>query len=637
MQYDKRMKILKGMTKRRKLLLMALLCAVLASLVAWWRPVILYNFDATARDKLSAADAPDVDNRILVVDIDTSSLEKIGQWPWPRSTLAVLAKKMKQADAIGWGMYLTEPDRTSLNVLLEEAWSRGMDVRIKDATPAKMDNDIAFSEALNANSVIASNIEIEEMAWFRPIFVLKVGNPVLMNGQGLKKPVYVYRKLPIGFIDLPADRDGIMRRVAPIMMLGGKACAAFAVRTLMIAENTNRAIIEKGRVAIGKYSFPLDSEGVTRIVFPKNITAFETISALDAIKMPEEFFKGRIVIVGSSAPILNDFIATAQNARTPMAYVHASLINMALKEKGTADFFAGGWVLRVVFSFVFAFLGVLIAFIPNAFMGFCLVTGIAVCSWISIDHLMHAHMWISPSGPIGGILMGYAIASGIRIKNILTERSYLRRTFEKCASPEIVRRITKEGESVLDGHEQRITVLFTDLRDFRKLSENISSEAVISVLSTYFTPMIDIVIRHGGTIDKLVGDALIAFWNAPVETKKHELKAVKAAIKMQEAMPDINKTLSERFGITLDMGIGINAGTASVGLIGSESFSDYTIIGETINFASYLESLCAELKEPILCSESVASACPNRMHFVTSRPIDGSEKTVSLYAPNLSA
>ncbi len=631
------MKIVKGMTKRRKLLYIAFVCAVLASIVAWWRPVILYNLDATARDTLSAADAPDVDNRILVVDIDAASLEKIGQWPWPRSTLAVLAKKMKQADAIGWGMYLTEPDRTSLNVLLEEAWNRGMDVRIKDATPAKMDNDIAFSEALNANSVIASNIEIEEKPWFRPLFILKVGNPVLMNGHGLKKPVYPYRKLPIGFIDLPADRDGVMRRVAPIMMLGGKACAAFAVRTLMVAENTNRAIVENGRVTVGKYSFPLDSEGVTRIVFPKDITAFETISAVDAIQMPEEFFKERIVIVGSSAPILNDFIATAQNAHTPMMFVHASLINMALKKKGTADFFAGGWVLRVVFSFIFAFFGVLIAFIPNAFAGFCVAAGIAVCSWISIDYLMHAHMWISPSGPIGGILMGYAIASGIRIKSILTERSHLRRTFEKCASTEIVRRIEKEGESVLDGHEQRITVLFADLHDFRKLSENLSSEAVISVLSTCFTPMTDIVIRHGGIIDKLAGDALIAFWNAPVETKKHELKAVKAAIRMQEIIPDINKRLSERFGITLGMGIGISTGITSVGLVGSKSFSDYTIIGETINFAASLESLCAELKEPILCSESVASACPNRMHFVISRPIDESGKTFSLYAPNFSA
>jgi adenylate cyclase len=218
------------------------------------------------------------------------------------------------------------------------------------------------------------------------------------------------------------------------------------------------------------------------------------------------------------------------------------------------------------------------------------------------------------------------------------QKLLLRGVFSRYVSPEVVKRITRERGDLFAGEERELSILFTDIRGFTTLSESLSPQDVVRLLNRYFTPMTALVRDRQGTLDKFIGDALMAFWNAPLAVPGHPALAVDAALAMQEKLAEMNGELEADFGIRLAMGAGIHTGMAYVGNMGSDDLVNYTLIGDSVNLTSRLEGLCKHYGVPVVVSGEVAEQCEQSgaafsFQYLDSVQVKGREKPVAIYQP----
>ena len=211
----------------------------------------------------------------------------------------------------------------------------------------------------------------------------------------------------------------------------------------------------------------------------------------------------------------------------------------------------------------------------------------------------------------------------------------MRRAFSRYVSPEVVKQISKRQGDLLAGENRELSILFTDIRGFTSLSESLSPQDVVQLLNRYFTPMTAIVRSRSGTLDKFIGDALMAFWNAPLDVPGHPALAVDAALCMQEQLEALNSEIEASFGIRLAMGAGIHTGQAYVGNMGSDDLINYTLIGDNVNLASRLEGLCKRYGVPVVVSEHTMQGCGDAFSFVhlDVLRVKGKTRPVSIYWP----
>jgi adenylate cyclase len=215
------------------------------------------------------------------------------------------------------------------------------------------------------------------------------------------------------------------------------------------------------------------------------------------------------------------------------------------------------------------------------------------------------------------------------------QKLVLRNAFSRYVSPEIVKRITKLRGNLFAGEERELSILFTDIRGFTTLSEKLSPPQVVSLLNRYFTPMTALVRAHSGTMDKFIGDALMAFWNAPLDVPGHAGLAVESALAMQEKLLALNEDLFREFGVHIRMGAGVHTGPAYVGNMGSAELVNYTLIGDNVNLASRLEGLCPQYGVGVVISGETRAGCEDLFAFqyLDTIRVKGKSQPVSVYAP----
>jgi adenylate cyclase len=215
------------------------------------------------------------------------------------------------------------------------------------------------------------------------------------------------------------------------------------------------------------------------------------------------------------------------------------------------------------------------------------------------------------------------------------QKLILRNAFSRYVSPEIVKRITKLRGNLFAGEERELSILFTDIRGFTSLSEKLSPQQIVLLLNRYFTPMTALVREHSGTMDKFIGDALMAFWNAPLDVPKHPARAVSVALAMQEKLLSLNGELRAEFGVDLRIGAGIHTGPAYVGNMGSAELVNYTLIGDNVNLASRLEGLCPQYGVGVVVSGETRAGCAGAFAFqyLDTIRVKGKSRPVGVYAP----
>ena len=533
---------------------------------------------------------------IVLVSIDQDSFDELNlPWPWPRTLHATLIRKLaaSQAKLIAFDILFTEPK----------------------ADPRE---DQALADAIrDAGNVILAAEFTEVPSDFGPRTTVNLPIPLVRE-----------HALGYGPANLVTDRDGIVRRARLALAFQDRLFPGFAYQIYQGFEGQTN---QQGR-EISSVPQLINFRGPARsypIVPYYRILRDEIDPAV---------FQDKIVIVGSFSPSLHDIFPTPFSASAPTAGVEiqANFVDTL----ATNDFIRHFHGLGQHFIFILlSALTIWFSFYFKPMRALLMVLGLAGAhAFISFYLFSFQQLWMPMVPSLLGVLLSYG---GITLDNYIREqkeRIRLRATFSKYVSRDVVDELLDDREGLaLGGKKRHITVLFSDIRGFTSISEQIGPEQVVSLLSDYFGQVTHIVFKHGGTVDKFIGDAVFAIFGAPKSHEDDALRAVKTGLEMIELVESLGPKWTQIIGRPLKVGVGINSGEAVVGSIGSEIRSEFTAIGDTVNLGSRLEGLTKELGVPMLISEFTAAELKDAIPLRPLRQVKvtGREAPLLVYCPEV--
>ena len=624
--------------KRRQTLLRlgnGLLATLCVMCIYIWQPDINRQMDRHLYDLFLRQHAGGTPSPTpAVIDLDEASLHKFGQWPWPRHLVARLLKTLTEngAVAIGLDILLAEPDRTS-PVSLQEALHEGfgVDVRFEGLPDALKDNDVLLADVLSQTPSVLG-IYTQFVAGKAPPFPEDVPRwegilertPAgglaprsnILKGEGATLPLRtLLHAAPLGSINVAPDPDGIIRSVPLLTDVNGRIVIALGLRSLMRGLGVKNLILEGGpdglrAVRVGKYTVPVTPGGFLQVAFRGPRGVYPYFSALDVLEGrvgPEEL-EGRVLLLGTSAPGLLDIRATPFDSVYPGVETHAAVVDAILTGRHieTPPWIPGAQILSIG---LLGLMGTLAFSLAPAVVYLPLFLLLGGGSLWGTWQIFQNGIFISPQYMLMTLVASAVMLLAVRFWQETRHKRLLRQAFSRYVAPDMVERIAERGEAVMAGEEREVTLMFTDIRGFTSLSEKLAPAQVVAVLNRYFTPMTSLIRGSGGTVDKFIGDAIMAFWNAPLDVSRHELRAVFGALDMQEALTRLNTELLTEFDISLRMGVGVHTGKVYVGNMGSAELLDYTCIGDTVNLTSRLEGLCPAYGVSVVVSAATAERC----------------------------
>ena len=575
---------------------------------------------------------------VAIVDIDEYSLEKFGQWPWPRYRVALLLQKINMAGAlaVGMDMLFAEPDGTS-PVVVQKALKKDLHV------------DIGFSgmpEGLLDNDQLLANVLQQGPYILGYSFVFKKNNPksptllppdlnaIEIKEAGAKQvhhylfkadnlipplPILLQKGKHAGFMNTLTDKDGVLRRTPLFISWQQKIYPQLSLSTLLMAlkDRIPDPVIKVTRggiesIKIGKTVIPLQSNGAMLLNYRGPSNSFPYISAGKILedKISREALQGKIIFLGTSAAGLKDIRVSPLDQVFPGVEVHATIVDNILSN----DFIKRpDWIPGLEF-FCILLWGLITTILiggASSILTLPITLLLGISAWYGgLWTLDHFKIWVSPFFPILVLILNFSVLNLLKFWSSERKKKFFRGAFSKYVSKAVVDQLADNPEKLsLKGEEKNITILFSDIRGFTSLSESLSPSQVTLLLRDYFTPVTQIIIKNHGTHDKFIGDAVMCFWNAPVDVDNHEHLAIQSAMQILEALKDLNKNFKDKFNVELAIGIGLHAGQCRVGNMGSEDIFDYTIIGDNVNLASRLESLTKFYGVQLIISETMLKGC----------------------------
>lgn len=567
---------------------------------------------------------------ITVIDIDDASIGELGQWPWPRTVLARIIANMTDmgAASIGLDMLLAEPDRTSPVLALQDLRRQGFQV-IEPPQGAVLDNDAFLADVLARSPVIAGLALAETTRTPPPDPKAGFGfggiSPVeyLPGYEGSVRNLAVLDAAApgIGLINFPPARDGVVRQIPLIARYGEKLYPALSMESLRIAQGASSFVIRStgahgehdtglpGMVAVknGHYEVPTSPDATMWVYFSGQDVANVVPAAelaRDAIDPAlADVIAGHIVLIGTSAIGLRDLVSTPLASGVPGVLVHAEIIDQIL---GGTFLSRPDWAVGAEVALAIVLTILVLAFLPalpalaNALVAAAAIAIALVTGWLAFAWY---NMLLSPILPAQSSLLAYGIASGVRLLVSESERRYIRSAFSHYLAPSMVEKLMDNPQSlVLGGENKELTLLFADIRGFTTLSEKLGANELTEFLNNYLTPMTDVLMERGATIDKYMGDGIMAFWNAPLDVADHRRRACESVLAMQAALVDFNR----EFGTDIAVGVGLNSGICCVGNLGSRQRFDYSAIGDPVNVAARIEGMTKQYGLSNLISGSTA-------------------------------
>jgi adenylate cyclase len=506
---------------------------------------------------------------IVVVTIDEDSFDGLNlSWPWPRAVHA------KFLDVVGQG----RPAAIGMDILFAEPSSRG---------PA---DDAALAAAVDRvrdRIVLAAALTTVGDA----SFVKQALNPPIPEVRG---------QAAFGSADYDSDADAFVRRATLTRVFQDREWPGF---DLLIYRLAARAGLAQG---------PQPTGPEVLVNYRGGPGSFPTVAYHRVVtgEVPPEVFAGKIVLVGATTPTLHDIFPTpfASQSGMPGVEIHAHTLETLLQG---IPLRRGWWLLVPVVTVLAGAVAAWSATALRPLPAFGIVAA-AIAGYLVASHaaFLWGRYWIEVVPVPLGLLVVYA---GTVAKNFTQEQREKRR-LSRFFSPAVVTEIIRhKDDAKLAATRRRMTVLFSDIRGFTSMSEKMQPEDVVTFLREYLTVMTEAVFKHGGTVDKYVGDAIMALYNVPFEAPDHALRAVRTALEFQERLQPLAERFAARYGGSLACGVGIHTGDAVVGTIGSEQRLEYTAIGDTINLGARLESITKDFGVPIVISE--ATFAEVREHF----------------------
>jgi adenylate cyclase len=567
---------------------------------------------------------------VVVVDIDDVSLQARGQWPWPRTVVAEIVQRLSEAGAaaVGFDVLFAEPDRTSPAQTLLRLRELGYTILGSTGAP-ELDNDQALAATMREATVVTGLALAETTRKAPPKpkarFAYGGANPIdylgAYEGSVANLPSLDEAASGIGVISFPPGSDGIVRQIPLVSRYGTDLYPALSMELLRVAQGVPTLAIRStgasgesdtgnpGMIAIrnGDFTVPTTADATIWVYYSRKPVAqslsVEAVLDPDNAKGLTEAVSGRIVLIGTSAIGLRDIIATPLSSAVPGVFVHAEIIDQIV---GGTFLNRPDWAVGAELVLAALLAVLVLALLPwlpatgNAIVVALLIAAALAIGWVGFASY---HLLLSPVLPVLLCVVAYGVGSGVRLLLSEREKRFIRAAFAQYLAPSLVQQLVDNPQRLILGGENReITLLFCDIRSFTGISEGLGAAELTEFLNNFLTPMTDILMRHGATIDKYMGDAIMAFWNAPVDVPDHRRRACDSLIEMEAALSEFNRTQPKPVAI----GVGVNTGVCCVGNLGSRQRFDYSAIGDPVNVASRTEGMTKQYGLTNLVTDTTA-------------------------------
>jgi adenylate cyclase len=615
-----------------------------------WRPTYTEFFELKLYDlKFRFRGPQPAGPQIVIVAIDDDSLKAVGRWPWSREDFARFLSKVKEAAprVVALDIIFAEKQETAalrtlthlgqeitrrrmasrevLALLEEERNKADVDRQLAGVLAQKPPTILGFyfrgvgglkggmepSRLLGASFVSASTYNMVRYIDTEPSHLPLLG----AAGVELNLPEITAAAAGDGYFNMIPDRDGTNRWLPLTILYGPDIFAPLSLMTVAhyldrppLSLTLSRLGVEQ--IRLGGQEIPTDRFGRLLINYlgpPGIIPTFSAAAVLEG-RLPAHVLKDKIVLVGATAVGIGDIRVTPFSGVCPGAEIQATVMDNLLRRNFLAPLPLALPLILLTVVVLGAFMG---GILPRLSAAWGLVFTLLLMElYIAGNYVLfrsgrHMEMFY----PLAEIALVYLGVTMHRFLAEEKERVRIRQAFESYVAPAVVHDILKHPDRLrLGGERREITVLFSDIRGFTTMSEELAPEALVSLLHDFLNPMSNIIINQGGTIDKYMGDAIMALFGAPLEQPGHASQACRAALEMVATLERLNQEWEARGRPTLAVGVGINTGVAAVGNMGSDRLFDYTAVGDNVNLASRLEGLNKYYKTNILVSQATAEA-----------------------------
>ena len=581
------------------------------------------------------------------INIDDELIRRYGQWPWPRQIMAKLVDNLANAHtaAISFDILFSEPERSS-----------------EGGPPSA--GDAAFAKAIAGRLVVLGALATKDANGGASAgaagFAVIGDNPsaFVPHASGVLPPIKSLAESAsgVGFVNWRTDADRVVRNVPLLFIVNQHWLASLALETLRVAQGASTYAIKTAgsdrnvsfgssrgvaAIKIGDIVAPTQADGAIRAYFAPTDPrlAIPAWKALDSASDLSDL-NGKIVVIGVSASMLADFVATPLSPSTPGVEAEAQVIEQLIDG---VELLRPDWALGAeLFAATVVSLGMVIAVpttsvLVSALLGAGAVALMAAGGWFAF---VEGGLLLDPVSPslFSGVLFLAATLALYGQKR--RQLSQMQALFGRFVSAAVVERLAEQPEAAqLGGAERILTLMFCDLRSFTTISEGLAAVELTTLLNEYLTPMTNVILKQMGTVDKYMGDAIMAFWNAPLDDPKHAAHAVAAALEMRATLTELNRNWEERAARSgrpfrrLKFGIGLNTGECCVGNLGSTLRFDYSAIGDEVNVASRLEGACKFFDVDVVGSEATrARAADFAWLEIDSVLLKNKVKPVAVYA-----
>ncbi|MDR3478397.1 MAG: adenylate/guanylate cyclase domain-containing protein [Gammaproteobacteria bacterium] len=566
---------------------------------------------------------------IAIIDIDDKSLKAVGRWPWPRSEMAELINALTKDGVvvIATDIMFSESQINIVDTILQELNKKKLDTPSANALLKQIQPDLnddkEFADSLKDKDIVLGMTFVpnNETSGELPPPLLTLSNEekkldlIQWKGYIGNIPIIQSATQSGGFINVLPDPDGIIRRVPLIMRYQDNAYPSLALAAVKLfllgevkldtAEYNNSRQLES--LKLGNHIIPTNAQGELLISFVGKSYSFPFYSASDVLsnKISAGALAGKIVFIGTSATGLGDLRATAIEGVFPGVEIQATIADSILQDHYS---YRPAWtqgaevmitiLLGIILALIYPYLG------PRSLTLFSIAIPLA-------SIFLNNWFW-EKTGLIIFVLVPILLAIALAIMNMVygyvfetRRRERLKEMFGQYVPEKHIDEMLKAtGTYALHGEDREMTVLFADIRNFTSISEPMTATELKDMLNQFFTPMTEIIFNHKGTIDKYIGDLIMAFWGAPLKDKRHAQHAISSALDMQEEVEKLKPVFAARGWAEINIGIGLNTGTMSVGDMGSKFRRNYTVLGDSVNLGSRVESLTKHYGVKIMVTEA---------------------------------
>ena len=625
----------------RALIGLAITVLMILPVILGVRPELIARFEGDLYDvRLKSHLKDDIDPSVVIVDVDEASLAALGRWPWSRDVLAQMVHRLVNeygAAVVGFDMLFSEADDRIAMASLQDWLAQVPNANGQDlvAFAQAQHPDQRFAQAIDPYAVVLGYV-FESFKKAEPVGDLGrsvVASPELLAASPIPKAQSYIGNLAelqgatpwAGFFDNPlVDADGVFRRVPLLQAYQGNYYPSLSLAVLMalFGEQQVTPIIETditGQLSaltaleLAGMRIPVSEQGALLVPYRGPQGSYPYVSAVDVIegRADPALLEGAVVLVGTSAAGLLDLRVTPMSNTYAGVEVHANVVAGILDERvlSQPDYTRALELLQMLvcgllMSLLLPRLGAIWGSVLTLLL-VALVVGFNLYAW-------QALLWVIPLGytlVLVVILFLFEQITGFFFET--RNRSQLAAVFGQYIPPEIVDELNTQGaKAQLEGESRDLTVFFSDVRGFTGLSETLTPQQLTKLMNTYLTTMTEIIHDHKGTIDKYIGDAVMAFWGAPLEDENHPRHALQAAMAMQAALKNVNAELTAMGLPPVAVGMGLNCGEMNVGNMGSSFRMAYTVLGDAVNLGSRLEGLTKFYGVGIIVSGELAERLP---------------------------